>query len=308
MRPFRRLLPFVAAGLVAAACSGGAGPADVTTSPPATSSSTASPSPSSSSSASSAVASEAAATSGPVAGDLDLARANLVSEPDALTAVQADCVLNAITVEEVGLLDNFSVQFKEAVDAVADPRDMDNGAAVFPVLLKIASCVLGGDQVEEALEQASDGPIDCKDVEGPCAYGDDADLDALWDDCDDGDMEACDKLFFEAEFDTQYEQFGDSCGNTRFDGGLCSEDPDVESGSESDVSDGFDCRAVDGPCDYGDDAELDALWDDCAAGNGEACDNLFLDSPSGSRYEEFGDSCGDRGVEDSCEDVYGNGG
>ncbi len=44
----------------------------------------------------------------------------------------------------------------------------------------------------------------------------------------------------------------------------------------------------------GDDAVLDALWDGCAGGDGQACDDLFFDSPFGSDYERFGDTCGDR--------------
>lgn len=68
-----------------------------------------------------------------------------------------------------------------------------------------------------------------------------------------------------------------------------------------------DCAAVDGPCSYGDDPTLDALWDECAATGGTACDDLFFDSPAESEYEHFGDTCGERGVEDSCAAVYENG-
>jgi hypothetical protein len=45
---------------------------------------------------------------------------------------------------------------------------------------------------------------------------------------------------------------------------------------------------------YGDDAVLDGLWDDCESGDMGACDDLYYDSPFGSRYEEFGSTCGDR--------------
>jgi amino acid transporter len=45
---------------------------------------------------------------------------------------------------------------------------------------------------------------------------------------------------------------------------------------------------------YGDNAVLDALWDDCADGDMRACDDLYFDSPVGSEYEEFGDTCGHR--------------
>lgn len=49
-------------------------------------------------------------------------------------------------------------------------------------------------------------------------YGDDAYLDTLWDSCADGDADACDRLYFESPFDSEYELFGDTCG-LRFDSG-----------------------------------------------------------------------------------------
>lgn len=45
---------------------------------------------------------------------------------------------------------------------------------------------------------------------------------------------------------------------------------------------------------YGDNPVLDALWDACEGGDGEACDDLYFQSPGGSAYEEFGDTCGGR--------------
>ena len=49
-----------------------------------------------------------------------------------------------------------------------------------------------------------------------------------------------------------------------------------------------------GPVGYGDDITLDRLWDRCESGDGAACDDLFWDSPVGSRYERFGETCGER--------------
>jgi branched-chain amino acid transport system substrate-binding protein len=46
---------------------------------------------------------------------------------------------------------------------------------------------------------------------------------------------------------------------------------------------------------YGDDPELDALWDACEAGDDVACDDLYWESPLGSEYESFGLSCAGRG-------------
>jgi hypothetical protein len=53
-------------------------------------------------------------------------------------------------------------------------------------------------------------------------------------------------------------------------------------------------QAVHGVDTHGDDVELDALWDACADGDDAACDELYLESPIGSAYEAFGDSCGGR--------------
>lgn len=48
------------------------------------------------------------------------------------------------------------------------------------------------------------------------------------------------------------------------------------------------------PFTRGDDPDLDVLWDACEAGDGVACDDLFIASPAGSEYEAFGDTCGFR--------------
>jgi len=46
------------------------------------------------------------------------------------------------------------------------------------------------------------------------------------------------------------------------------------------------------PYTYGDDPDLDLLWDGCAAGNAAACDQLYVASPASSAYEQFGATCG----------------
>ncbi|HEX5615868.1 MAG TPA: DUF4190 domain-containing protein [Acidimicrobiia bacterium] len=45
---------------------------------------------------------------------------------------------------------------------------------------------------------------------------------------------------------------------------------------------------------YGDDAYLDGLWDDCADGDMSDCDTLYFESPVDSAYERFGATCGGR--------------
>jgi hypothetical protein len=75
----------------------------------------------------------------------------------------------------------------------------------------------------------------------------------------------------------------------------------------SDTTEGTDGEVEDGS--YGSDPELDALWDACEDGDFAACDQLYLDSPTGSEYETFGDTCGERTAGgDYCVDLEGGDG
>jgi hypothetical protein len=47
----------------------------------------------------------------------------------------------------------------------------------------------------------------------PMDYGDDPVFDALWDRCEAGDGESCDRLFEQSPVGSTYEQFGLTCGN-----------------------------------------------------------------------------------------------
>src|SRR5665648_939874 len=47
----------------------------------------------------------------------------------------------------------------------------------------------------------------------PNAYGDDPTLDALWDACTAENWQACDDLYMQSGFGTDYEAYGDTCGN-----------------------------------------------------------------------------------------------
>lgn len=107
-------------------------------------------------------------------------------------------------------------------------------------------------------------------------YGSDAGLDRLYDQCEDGDMQACDDLYLDSPLGSEYETFGDTCGgrqnaNT---GVWCAEDAPSSNSS--------------GPGTYGSDPYFDNLWDQCDAGDLDACSTLFWESPVDSEYEEFG--------------------
>ena len=120
------------------------------------------------------------------------------------------------------------------------------------------------------------------------SYGEDPELDALWDGCAGGDLASCDTLYFDSAIGSDYEAFGSTCGETTTDTfGNCA------GGTEPASSEN-----------YGDDPELDALWDGCAGGDLAACDELWFNSPIGSAYEAFAESCGGLSTEEnwgSCE-------
>lgn len=78
-------------------------------------------------------------------------------------------------------------------------------------------------------------------------------------------------------------------------------EPDFESdfGSDfdSDFGVGSGCGSVPSAERFGDDPACDELWLDCEAGDYGACDSLYLFTPIGSQYEDFGATCGQREVD-----------
>jgi hypothetical protein len=147
---------------------------------------------------------------------------------------------------------------------------------------------------EHCGQEGEDGPTPTTDGTPPTSgggdgepftYGDDPELDALWDACAEGSAEACDDLWAQSPVDSEYEDFGYSCGGVV---------PEGETEICSDVL-GEDPPSGDGEAfTFGDDPQLDALWTACSDGDAEACDDLFWDSPIDSEYETFGDTCGYR--------------
>ena len=128
------------------------------------------------------------------------------------------------------------------------------------------------------------------DITGPDRYGDDPVLDELYDACRDGDLVACDDLYAQSPYGSEYERFGSTCGDTEEETwGTCEW---LEEDWEWDDPDEWQEEEWEEPEDYGDDPYLDGLWDDCAAGDMDGCDTLYYDAPIGSAYEEFGASCG----------------
>ncbi|MFB9953655.1 DUF4190 domain-containing protein [Cellulomonas denverensis] len=187
------------------------------------------------------------------------------------------------------------------------------------------------DSEEEALAESCNGLGDreeygsCyslgRELETATAYGDDAELDGLYDSCRGGDMAACDDLYFQAPYSSgtsEYREFGSTCGGTADadDGsGWCEyqatygEPEDAAVPEEEMTLEQAQARldlmqvlidAVASPeasQNYGDNYLLDSMWDQCAAGDDNQCALLYLTSPEGSTYRAHAQSCGGRGAQ-----------
>jgi hypothetical protein len=182
------------------------------------------------------------------------------------------------------------------------------GAILAVVAIVAAVLLLGGDDETDArtelasrLQAESDGELDDEQADCVAGYfadaiGDD-DLDEI-----DFDAEEPPAVFLEALQEIDLVEMTDDCGLDPATFGTDTTEPSDDGGTD-DTDDG---GAGEGES-YGDDPELDALYDGCEAGDFADCDQLYLDSPFDSEYEEFGSTCG--GIADqqygSCETTDG---
>lgn len=127
----------------------------------------------------------------------------------------------------------------------------------------------------------------------PVGLGDDPELDALAQECFDGDLVACDELFDLAvgpdQFD--YSTYADTCAGRQpaGSGRWCVDLLDAPPASTQPVEPGLAS-----PVGLGDDPMLDSLAEQCHVGDMAACDELFRQAPFRSAYEEYGDTCAGR--------------
>lgn len=169
------------------------------------------------------------------------------------------------------------------------------GIVALIILLGVGAVIFFLNRAKDVVDDIVDD-IDITDLGDGDSYGDDAALDALWDACEDEDWEACDSLFMQAPVGSEYEDFGDTCGNRTDGSSFCT--TEFGGGTEP----------TDSPNAYGDDASLDALWDACSAEDWEACDSLYMAAPIDSEYETYGDTCGNRtDGSSSCTVEFGSG-
>jgi hypothetical protein len=160
------------------------------------------------------------------------------------------------------------------------------GAALVVLLLggvAGAALLLGGDDdgpsssvrasdraAEEARNADSPDDVEVPEADEFADLGDDPQLDALAEECFDGDPSSCDDLYRDSDVGSDYEEYGGTCGGRTGSGQLggCHErypDPDY--------------------------AELRSA---CGDGDDAACDELYLLSPDRSLDEEYGSTCGGR--------------
>ncbi|MGH9243272.1 MAG: hypothetical protein ACRD29_02920 [Acidimicrobiales bacterium] len=145
--------------------------------------------------------------------------------------------------------------------------------------------------------------------------GDDPSLQPYADACFNGDMLACDTLYFEAELDSALEMYGSSCGGrmTQRVFGACLDALGVALPPPPNALPPPAPPAgvvVDPPqpaAGLGDDLTFQPFADACAAGSMIACDALFLNANINSPYESYGGSCGGRLAEPAfgCEELIG---
>ena len=128
------------------------------------------------------------------------------------------------------------------------------------------------DRIEPGFDDLSDR------FAGIDTFGDDPALDALWSQCEGGDLSGCDELFLVSPIGSAYETFGDTCGGRMSSAAGTCADPAFETVVEGQL---------------GDHPGLDALWAACAVGSYDACDDLWGMSAGGSGYEAYGSTCGD---------------
>jgi hypothetical protein len=190
----------------------------------------------------------------------DAFEARLVNELS-LTPGEARCVTSRANV----LFDAATLQ------TLASGEADEPSQAVFDDVL--AACAFEAATPEDSLVRRPGEPF---------TYGEDADLDRLWDACADTGTDVCDELFNRSPEGSEYEAFAKSCGGR---GVQIACAPGAAGSTPGQSSSGNPVR-------YGDDPELDRLWDQCAAGDPQACLTLEFQAPAGSEYANFGATCG----------------
>jgi predicted Ser/Thr protein kinase len=166
-------------------------------------------------------------------------------------------------------------------------------AAVAGVTLLIA----GGGPDGQAVTTTTSSTVasELPDPDASPAWTGDPELYSLGQQCFEGDVDACNSLYFAAPIDSADETYGATCG-----------------GRNEEVNGSCVVRELPGaapPGVLGEDPTLNALAEGCFNGDPESCDSLYSDSAIDSAYETYGSTCGGRNeeVDGSCVERYDDG-
>ena len=131
-------------------------------------------------------------------------------------------------------------------------------------------------ELEADLEETGWATDEADVVSEPQAYGDDAELDALWDAATNGDYAAAEQMYWDSPAGSEYESYANEL--------LSSMSPESDGTNQF----GEDHSVPEGePNAYGDDPYLDGLWDAAEAGDMAAAEELYQNSYPLSEYEAF---------------------
>lgn len=181
-----------------------------------------------------------------------------------VAGVVTEMALNDGGLQLVPLLFTADALEATVADIIADPEDVEPECDVeLPVLPEDWNGDWEGYEVADV----------------PFGYGDDAQLDALVDDCTGGDMDACDELFWAAGFGTDYEAVASSCGGHSHSAyGTCAWAASMEAeAAEQAASEA---------------AALAAFASSCEGGDMQACDDLSWEADYGTAEYDLAQTCG----------------
>ena len=228
-----------------------------------------------------------------------VARGDALSEADFVAAYASTCVaigeeINALEADNLEEAKEAAAEAETIVEngvgelrALVPPEDIADdvttGTDALAGIADIFGDLTGAGSEDEFSEKAAE--IDEAQAEAEAALG------PLGIDCE-----------FDGADDSGSDDTTESDDSDDSDGSVGSGDSG-DTGATGDVPDPDPASSI---ADYGSDSDLDALADACEGGDFGACDDLFLQSPSDSSYEEYGDSCGGRNEPSGfCATIYG---
>jgi hypothetical protein len=221
--------------------------------------------------------------------DLD----DVISDPTAtearvaLAEVMVECVQNPEVLGQVlmNAARSFGAGFDLSLAEATCTMEEVVANADQPARLLVGADPLAGDvdvlyqAFEECLTPENLAIVMGEEGAGPQAYGDNERLDSMQDDCEAGELWACDLLYMVSSPGSEYEQAAVTCGGTVDDTGeFCTPEPELgETGVAPDDSRG-----------------LRVLARECEDGDLTACDLLYALVRPGHDLENVGHTCGGR--------------